>query len=494
MARYVPDPQYEHDVFVSYAHVDDTADPEAEQGWVTVLVQRLRNRLSERLGGADYSLWSDRGMPGNVPVTETILNAVTRSATLVVVLSNGYVRSSWCADERRAFLTAVDARRRGGSGVFVVEREPLLGDGPSPFGNVVGYRFWGGDPDRPHILGWPRPILETPEGREYYKALNTLCCDLGHELDRLRTGSTDERRPEATIFLAEVTDDLYSQRNEVKQYLLQARLAVLPVEELYPLPLAAFRQEVDQDLRKCALFVQLLSNVPGRRPPGSQLSYNCIQYELATAAKIPVMQWRHPALDMRAVTDRTLCALLERDTVLAVGLEEFKAEVVKHARSKPSEPPAVEALVFVDAASNGDLQLAREVVCAALDKHGVGYALPLTKGTPQEIREDLEHNMLSCDILIVVYGCVPPTWVRRQLGMYRQLAPDRRRPAHVVALYEGPPPEKKVAIDFHLPRMRIINGRTGLPEEKLDEILDTLRASRECEPTPPPSATRTGVR
>jgi hypothetical protein len=40
MATYLP--QYQHDLFVSYAHVDNEPLPGAEMGWVTNLIHGLK--------------------------------------------------------------------------------------------------------------------------------------------------------------------------------------------------------------------------------------------------------------------------------------------------------------------------------------------------------------------------------------------------------------------------------------------------------------------
>src|SRR5215471_7687869 len=91
---------YEHDVFVSYAHVDDHPLPGAKDGWVATLVDGLRVLLAEQLGRSEVlAVWHDLGLPGNAPVTAEILTAVDRSATLLVVLSEGYLASDWCQDE-----------------------------------------------------------------------------------------------------------------------------------------------------------------------------------------------------------------------------------------------------------------------------------------------------------------------------------------------------------------------------------------------------------
>jgi hypothetical protein len=40
-------PGYEHDIFVSYAHVDDLTFPGVEAGWVATLISALKVKLSQ---------------------------------------------------------------------------------------------------------------------------------------------------------------------------------------------------------------------------------------------------------------------------------------------------------------------------------------------------------------------------------------------------------------------------------------------------------------
>ena len=75
MPTYVPN--YRHDIFVSYAHVDDLIPPGADQGWVTTLIAGLKIRLSQKLGRGDiFSLWKDEQLAPNKPFSPEILQAL----------------------------------------------------------------------------------------------------------------------------------------------------------------------------------------------------------------------------------------------------------------------------------------------------------------------------------------------------------------------------------------------------------------------------------
>jgi len=54
---YVPD--FDDDVFISYAHLDNVAMVEGEPGWITLLDRALRIRLPQLLG-EELSVWRDQ--------------------------------------------------------------------------------------------------------------------------------------------------------------------------------------------------------------------------------------------------------------------------------------------------------------------------------------------------------------------------------------------------------------------------------------------------
>jgi TIR domain len=138
---YVPD--YDHDVFVSYAHLDDQGEP----AWVTTLVRHLETELRQRLGTKDLSIWVDHNLDGNRPLTPEIIQAIHRSATLIAMMSPSYVASEWCSRERNAFLGfARDCVADGR--IFIVRcRDVDPFTIPPEFGDLIGFKFWTQDTD-----------------------------------------------------------------------------------------------------------------------------------------------------------------------------------------------------------------------------------------------------------------------------------------------------------------------------------------------------------
>ena len=423
---------YEHDVFISYAHIDD--EPlGAGQGWVTTLAGHLKNVLDKGLGCRDTVIWMDHGLTGNEPFAQQIEDALRGCATLLVIASPSYLRSEWCTRERNAFLKAVRERSAAGSRIFRVDFDKLdPNDFPLEFRELLGYPFWTLDKNgNPRTLGLP--MVDAQREPEYFTMLTKLRIELGAELKRLR--SLRSGQPTVTssgpcIFLAEVTDDQDEQREELDAYAKQAGLTVLP-ETWYPREeLGAFQQRMEADLRQSKLFVQLLSHIPGKRPPGWPSRLPVVQYEQAKRVGLPILQWRSRELDLEKLKTASLehYNLVIGPEVRACGIEEFKHAVVEEATRtpKPTPPPKgnrASVLVFVNSDSS-DRPLAEEV-CRILAEEGVGYSLPLLEENtkPSDIREDLELNLATCDGLILVYGNTPVTWVRRQLAQGRKIQP-----------------------------------------------------------------------
>ena len=92
-------PGFSHDIFISYAHVDD------QDGWVEVFQQRLELELSRLIGRMNLvSLWRDkRWLEGNHLFDTTIEAAIKSSALLVALTSRGYLASDYCRQEIRWF-------------------------------------------------------------------------------------------------------------------------------------------------------------------------------------------------------------------------------------------------------------------------------------------------------------------------------------------------------------------------------------------------------
>lgn len=180
-------PEYDHDVFISYAHVNDVpprlnTQPGVNQapGWVATLVWHLKAELAQKIGRFDgFEVWFDQEtLRGHHNLSDEIAARLKSSAIFVAIRSPAYLASLWCQDEARLFAQHFGAAT--GDRVFVVEKDPLDTDAP-PLPELTGrkdYAFWY--PLRGHSgpaqpLAYPMP----PEDEiEYIRRIRALTADV----------------------------------------------------------------------------------------------------------------------------------------------------------------------------------------------------------------------------------------------------------------------------------------------------------------------------
>ena len=134
-----------------------------------------------------------------------------------------------------------------------------------------------------------------------------------------------------------MTDDLEFRREEVRRYLGQQSVPVLP-QTTYPLGRAEFERALGADLSNSRLFVQLLGPAAGKRPPDIPGGYGWLQLEGAHRRRLPILQWRSPDLILDTVEWPRHRELLELETVQVTTLESFKQAIIA-ALAPPPTPP-----------------------------------------------------------------------------------------------------------------------------------------------------------
>jgi hypothetical protein len=462
---------YDHDIFLSYAHLDNVPKTPGLPGWVDSMAEQLQREVRQRLGRREFNIWTDKQLAENLPLTDELMGAIRKSALLLVVMSPSYLASDWCRKERKAFLGLLKDRVRDGS-VFVVEHLRVEDTKvPSEFEELRRIPFWARDSENA-----PDCSFSTdPSDPRFVTTLTRLSYLIKKRVEGLGEASTGATRAvlqsSPAVFVARSTDDLEEHEEALKIYLTQAQANVLPRARYPQADEASFKQAMLQDLSQCKVFVQLLGRSRGRElefAPGKRLPI--WQNQIAAEHGIRRMVWRDRALDLSAIGDPEYRALLE--TARACGIEEFKSSLVDELQRKPEPPkPPIGIMAFVNA-NLDDLALARDIG-EGLKQFGVHCFLPMSKGSPEDIRRDLEENLKTCDGLLLVYGATGPEWIRSQLRQTRKAIAQRDRPLTALAVMEGPPPEKD-EIQVVVPNLVTLDCRKGINSQVLRQFADAL--------------------
>jgi TIR domain len=466
-------PGFKYDVFVSYAHVDDEAVVGAELGWVSTLQRNLFTVLGRRLGRREnYTPFTDHRLRGHDDI-DSLLEAVRDSATLVVILSPGWVESTYCQEELKNFLNRPAGNRP--RDIFVVEMLKLTAQRPEGLPNSRDYGFWYEDErGRTHTYGYFN--YKDPE-LDYGKRLDQLAQELADHLNGLRTEALAQlpvpppplpgptplappvpSGPRSRVVLAEVTDDLRAQRADLSTYLRDQNFEILPEGSYRWMSPAQVEAAVTRDLDGSAGFVQLLGETPGHTDDQAPNGMPWLQHRAAKNLGSRIVQWRKPEIDLKSIDLLEYRALVGGETVREMPLHDFMKFVVEFLRPPAGAPAPRPGAVFINA-DQPDLELARHYK-EDLERQ-FPVVIPSAEGDPVELREMMDEYLTTCDSVVMLYGTTKSTWIDRQLWRFNKLARNREHPPRLLAV-----------LDIKIPR-----DETEAPPDKYEILLDKPKPS-----------------
>jgi hypothetical protein len=273
---------FEHDLFISYAHLDNQAPFEGELGWITNFSRALKIRVGQ-LTGSNPRLWRDPELRGNDEFAEVLIEQVSKVAALVTILSPRYIQSEWCLRELSTFWEAANSstgvKIDGKSRIFKVIKTPVTPEEhPATLQGFLGYKFFETD-----LQTGRERELDQVFGPEAQRKLWPRLDDLAYDICELLKLLSSRLKPSAdstTVYLAETSFDLQEQYDAIKRDLRRHGHTVLPDRPL-PRVMAEAEKFAKQQLDNCKLSIHLVGQNYGMVPDGAIESIVALQYELA---------------------------------------------------------------------------------------------------------------------------------------------------------------------------------------------------------------------
>lgn len=276
---------FEHDVFLSYTHIDDQLD--GGRNWVSQFRSDLKTRL-EIVSGHTVDIWYDKSkLDASDRFDSTIAEAVRKSAVMVPVLSPTYFNSEYCGQERSLFLEL--ERDRGpvlankARLVKVVKFFVSLQNYPPELLELLEHCFYVQVDGRPDYKEFH--LSEDPKMQSRY---STKVDDVAQEIARLLSAMEPEHvpvQPKVVVYLAETTSDLDSQRDDLRRFLVQAGCKVLPDQPLRFLPDSQLREHVAVAMNQCQVLLHMVGGYFGQVPE-SGLGKSIVQIQMEVASEL----------------------------------------------------------------------------------------------------------------------------------------------------------------------------------------------------------------
>jgi TIR domain-containing protein/uncharacterized protein DUF4062 len=489
-------------VFLSYSHRDDEPYGPQQRRWVEEFEKALRESIGQRVGPGRVEVWRDvRRLAGNELFDAQIEQQLDRSAIFVTVLSQHYLSSAYCKKEFLAFgqrhLAKGDLHVDHLSRIVKVYRRAIdraelrrFVDLPELIPDVdrtVGYELFYKDDN-----GIDRDVLLDPEKAGlYWQRADDIAYAIKRMLDADAAGNADDTpQPAAAVpvYLARTAADMKERRELLQRELEDRGYRVLPEQEL-PEDAESYIKAVQTDLQRAHLSVHLIGARYGSTPDGATKSGVVLQAELALAQEAAGRRcifWSPPEIATSDVTDAR-----QREFIDHLEHADFEHERVEFVRSTIEQlktllidglrtPPRA----TTDGRASSDGGKGIYLICdlidradakplqAALSQLGFVVTRPSLEGTVEELLEENKANMVSCDVVVVVWGGTREAWVRSKLREAQQ-APGwgRNRPFAGKFIVVGPP-DSPAKLDFDAPPdVIVVRGSASL--QQLERLLQS---------------------
>jgi hypothetical protein len=471
-------PGFQHDIFISYAHVDNAAVDEAA-GWVTRFREHLDVQLSKRVGrmGA-VKIWQDPTLEGSQLFDKTIEDAVNGAGLFIALTSSGYLASDYCQQELRWFHQKAGNEP---SGLAVGDRLRLFnvllnnvpfGEWPEQFGRTSGFGFH--DAESPDDFGYPSDPQDKAfqmQMRKLVEAVYRTLCAMKENLQSvappaITTGALQSQssQPQSgdgfTVFLADTADSLRTLRKRVTAE-LQSKGITVVADVPPPYEAATHERQAIAAINKAQMTVHLLDSFPGREIEDAEdKSYVQRQVELGIEHASSQFIWVPKAVDLATLEDGTYKDFLDR---LENG--ERSEASYKFLRGLPAElpheildeieiarrRPVLEALplaALVDTHFKDQLH-ALDLIRYLSDKNVQPFINPEEDDPRKNIRI-LEERLKQVTKLIIVFGSVTSDWVRARLGAAVEIAITEGCPLKACGVYYAGVRRKKTDAGFNL--------------------------------------------
>ncbi|HJQ23353.1 MAG TPA: toll/interleukin-1 receptor domain-containing protein [Blastocatellia bacterium] len=474
-------PGFQHDIFISYAHVDNAAVDQAD-GWVTQFREHLDLQMSKRVGrmGA-VKIWQDPALEGGQLFDKTIEDAINGSAIFIALTSSGYLASDYCKQEVRWFQAkagkeplglAVGDRLR----IFNVLLNNIpFAEWPAEFGRTSGFPFH--DAESADDFGYPADPQEKPfqlQMRKLVEAVYRTLCAMKESLPSVAPVAapsaaapvaTASAAPPAasdafTVFLADTADSLRTLRKRVTAELQSKGINVI-ADVPPPYEAAAHEERAVAAINSAHLAVHLLDSFPGREIEDAEdKSYAQRQVELSIEHARSQFIWVPKALDLVSLEDGTYKEFLDRlengersDATYKFlrGLPaELPREILDEIECARRRPPADAAplAALVDTHFKDQLY-ALDLIRYLSEKNVQPYINPEEDDPRKNIRI-LEERLKQVTKLIIVFGSVTSEWVRARLGAAVEIAITEGCPLKACGVFYAGARRKSVDSDFRL--------------------------------------------
>lgn len=515
--------QFEKDVFISYAHIDDEALSDGIKGWISEFHKALQIRLSQLLGD-EPRIWRDNKLQGNDFFTPEIEDQFHKLKIMISVITPRYVKSEWCNKEVSLFYKA--AKDTGGlvvenkSRIFKVIKTPVdLEEQPEIMRGLLGYKFFRREREDSAPIEFG--MHGQDDDKEYWNRLNDVAYDVSQLIKKLSNFSSTSTTgipvsgtglpapSRRVVYLAETAFDMEEYRDSLKRELEDKGYSVLPDKNIKPVA-SVYTNEVNRILAECSLSIHLVGSSFGLVPDGeNDKSVLVIQNELAAEkSKSNGLRRLIWVPELSTSNDERLTDFIDQlkhkedlhegSDLLQGSIEDFKFAIFdtlkeldeadkKAEELKKKQEAAVSSAAVAGTESNADDVKTIYIVCDQRDladvqliddylyNQGYNPIKTVFEGSQDELVKAHEDSLRDSDAVLIYYGNANEAWLRTKISELK------RKPAYAGSkrllasmIYLGAPGSATKTGYRTRDVQAVVNGLNGFQPELLNDLITKL--------------------
>ena len=459
-------PGFVHDIFISYAHVDNLSASPEEKKWVDQFHQYLEVHLSKRIGriGA-VKIWRDPNLDGNQLFDKTIKETIDQSALFIALTSNGYLASTYCCNELNWFQKKASEEK---CGLVIGDRSRIFNcllnnihytKWPKEFSGTLGFTF--NDATRKDQFGEPS-LFEDKRFHHQLRELVDAIYPLILEFKQLQLSLNQEipeekkadDRESAVIYIAEVVDSL----RPLKKRIFNELSPKFNILENIPPPFDAdsHNNSVIDAVKKADLCIHLFDEYSGREMDGEpDKTYPQKQVELGLENANAQLIWIPRDLNISNIEDKKYEKFLDQlengarpkgNYDFIRGISSSLSYEIREKIEQLKEPFVEETPGFI-AAALLDTHFKDQLHALELSKYLLERKIqPFVNPQEDDPRKNLsifKERLNQVAMLIIFYGNVAEEWVRGRLIAAMEIAITSGSPLKACGIYLAPPHKEK---------------------------------------------------
>ena len=408
---------FEHDVFISYRHLNNRDDQLGQNGWVARFDKDLK-RLLDDLLEREVRIWRDNKMSVGAVLSDAICKRLRKSKVLICIISPAYAQSEWCLRELREFRRG--AQQSGGitvgdqSRIITVVKTPTT-HLPEGVSDSLHCNFYD------ETEATPRTYSQSATGYKYERYeenLNKIAWVIKQLIEGL--GEDPLSDINRTIYLAETSGDRRADRDKIKDELEARQFTVIPNAPLPKDQAKEYAGAVRENLERAFMSIHLFGANYGLIPEEAEgRSIGQIQNELASERSSENETFRRvlwiPKLlaNLEGKQSEFLNDLRQNEKALlgAVmveqSLEDLKTRILQILEKKSEKSGTGGSTLIYLIYERQDVDLV-EPVGRFLFEKGYEVILPPEKGGLKYHK----NSLLRCDAALTIYGKARSEWVQ----------------------------------------------------------------------------------